>query len=120
MNFCNIRIELNSDLGWRLLFLFFCMLIIFGANDAAFAAEGSGASNDVIGSTLCRLVQNLSGGIARGIATMAIFSVGVGLFLGKLNWSIAAATATGVGVIFSAPKLVGFLSGDAENATCPV
>jgi len=66
------------------------------------------------------LVANLSGGIARGIATIAIFSVGVGLFLGKLNWGIAAATAAGVGIIFAAPKLVAFLSGDAANATCDV
>jgi len=57
----------------------------------------------------------LSGGIARGIATIAIFSVGVGLFLGKLNWGIAAA---GVGIIFSAPKLVAFLSGDTDNQNC--
>jgi type IV secretory pathway VirB2 component (pilin) len=74
----------------------------------------------VVGQTLCRLVANLSGGIARGIATIAIFSVGVGLFLGKLNWGIAAATAAGVGIIFSAPRLVAFLSGDAANATCDV
>lgn len=62
---------------------------------------------------------NLSGGIARGIATIAIFAVGVGLFLGKLNWGIAAATAPGVGIIFSAPKLVAFLSGSDANSNCP-
>jgi len=33
---------------------------------------------------------------------------------------IAAATAAGVGIIFAAPKLVAFLSGDAANATCDV
>jgi type IV secretory pathway VirB2 component (pilin) len=77
------------------------------------------SGNDVVGATLCRLVANLSGGIARGIATIAIFAVGVGLFLGKLNWGIAAATAAGVGIIFSAPKLVAFLSGDVSNSTCP-
>ena len=44
---------------------------------------------------------------------------GVGLFLGKLNWGIAAATAAGVGIIFSAPKLVAFLSGSDANSNCP-
>ena len=39
-------------------------------------------------------------------------------FLGKLNWGIAAATVAGVGIIFSAPKLVLFLSGDAANGQC--
>ncbi len=114
MNFSNFHVEINADLAWRLFLLFAAACTIVAASDAAFAA----ADNDVVGQTLCRLVANLSGGIARGIATIAIFSVGVGLFLGKLNWGIAAATAAGVGIIFSAPKLVAFLSGDADNATC--
>lgn len=121
MNSSAFQIELNSDLVWRL-FLSLCAIsIIIAASDAAFAAgAGAGAnSNDVVGITLCRLVENLSGGVARGIATIAIFAVGVGLFLGKLNWGIAAATAAGVGIIFSAPKLVAFLSGDANNSSCP-
>jgi type IV secretory pathway VirB2 component (pilin) len=117
MNFSNFRVEVNTDLTWRIFLLFASMCTIIAASDAAFAAADN-ASNDVVGQTLCRLVSNLSGGIARGIATIAIFSVGVGLFLGKLNWGIAAATAAGVGIIFSAPKLVAFLSGDAKNATC--
>ena len=49
---------------------------------------------------------------------VAIFSVGVGLFLGKLNWGIAAATAAGVGIIFSAPQLVSWLAGDNADDQC--
>ena len=120
MNFSNFRVEVNTDLTWRIFLLLAAVCMVITASDAAFAAAAAtdAASNDVVGQTLCRLVANLSGGIARGIATIAIFSVGVGLFLGKLNWGIAAATAAGVGIIFSAPKLVAFLSGDAANATC--
>ncbi len=113
-------IEFNADIAWRLFLLFASISVILAASDAAFAAASTAAAdNDVVGQTLCRLVANLSGGVARGIATIAIFSVGVGLFLGKLNWGIAAATAAGVGIIFSAPRLVAFLSGDADNANCP-
>ncbi len=119
MNFSDLHIELNRDLLWRLMLLFCAIAVIIAASDSAIAASTTTSSNDVIGNTLCRLVKNLSGGVARGIATIAIFAVGVGLFLGKLNWGIAAATAAGVGIIFSAPKLVAFLSGDAENANCP-
>ena len=118
MNFSNFRVEVNTDLTWRIFLLFAAICTIVAASYAAFAAAQDATKNDVVGQTLCRLVANLSGGIARGIATIAIFSVGVGLFLGKLNWGIAAATAAGVGIIFSAPKLVAFLSGDAANATC--
>ena len=117
MNFSKFYVELNTDLAWRLFLLFAAIAVIMASSDAAFAAAVD-AKSDVVGQTLCRLVQNLSGGIARGIATIAIFSVGVGLFLGKLNWGIAAATAAGVGIIFSAPKLVAFLSGDDANAQC--
>lgn len=117
MNFSKFHIELNANLAWRLFLLFAAVCVIITSSDAAFATA---PDNDVVGETLCRLVANLSGGIARGIATIAIFSVGVGLFLGKLNWGIAAATAAGVGIIFSAPKLVAFLSGDANNAECNV
>jgi len=114
MDLSAFQIEINRDLVWRLFMVLFAISIIVVSCDAAFASN-----NDVVGDTLCRLVSNLSGGIARGIATIAIFAVGVGLFLGKLNWGIAAATAAGVGIIFSAPKLVAFLSGSDANSNCP-
>lgn len=120
MNLSNFYFEIDKNFMWRLLFALCAVAIIISASDSAFAGPNAADPNDVVGATLCRLVQNLSGGIARGIATIAIFSVGVGLFLGKLNWGIAAATAAGVGIIFAAPRLVGFLSGDADNANCPV
>jgi len=118
MNLFNFQLEFNNEFIWRLLILLCAIAIIIGSSDAAFAV-GNADPNDVVGMTLCRLVKNLAGGTAKGIATIAIFAVGVGLFLGKLNWGIAAATAAGVGIIFAAPKLVAFLSGDPDNATCP-
>ena len=116
MNLSKYYIELNADLAWKLFLVFASICVVLTASDAAFAADAAAANNNnVVGATLCRLVSNLTGGIARGIATIAIFSVGVGLFLGKLNWGIAAATAAGVGIIFSAPKLVAFLSGSGTS-----
>lgn len=123
MNLEKLNIEVNSDLIWRVFLMITSIFAILMMSDVVLAGGGAStdaANNDVVGETLCRLVANLSGGIARGIATIAIFAVGVGLFLGKLNWGIAAATAAGVGIIFSAPRLVAFLSGDADNANCPV
>tara|TARA_B110000503_G_C7023932_1_gene361002 strand:- start:387 stop:761 length:375 start_codon:yes stop_codon:yes gene_type:complete len=115
MTFPKFHVELNADLAWRLCLFFAAIAVILLSTDSAFAADDAAGGNDVVGETLCRLVRNLSGGIARGIATIAIFSVGVGLFLGKLNWGVAAATAAGVGIIFSAPRLVVFLAGDAAG-----
>lgn len=117
MDLSRFQIEISRDLIWRVLFSLCGICIVLGACDAAFAGGGGAtAGEDVIGQTLCRLVENLSGGIAKGIATIAIFAVGVGLFLGKLNWGIAAATAAGVGIIFSAPQLVGWLGGGGDAA----
>ena len=119
MNIKSFYIEIDSAVIWKLFLLFCVIAIIITSSDVALAAAANSASsNDVIGNTLCRLVANLSGNIARAIATIAIFAVGVGLFLGKLNWGIAAATAGGVGIIFSANKLVGFLTGQDSDATC--
>lgn len=120
MTFNKFHIELNNDLAWRMVLFFAAICVIIASAEAQAAAAVAGAANDVVGQTLCRLVANLSGGIARGIATIAIFSVGVGLFLGKLNWGVAAATAAGVGIIFAAPRLVAFLSGNADDAVCDV
>ena len=116
MNFSRFHVDLDKDFVWRL-FLAICGIFLFiNASDVAFASATN--ANDVVGQTLCRLVSNLTGGIARGIATIAIFAVGVGLFLGKLNWGIAAATAAGVGIIFSAKQLVAFLGGNASYSDC--
>lgn len=106
----------NSDLNWRIFTTLCIICAIITTCDCAFAAAG----NDVIGSTLCSLVNNLSGGIAKSIATLAIFAVGIGLFMGKLSWGTAALTAAGVGVIFGAGKLVVWLSaGGTTNSGCP-
>ena len=123
MNLNRFQIEINADLAWRLFLLLSIIEVIFISSGHTFADDATTpaatTSNDVIGDTLCRLANNLNGGIAKGIATIAIFSVGVGLFLGKINWGVAAATAAGVGIIFSSGQLVGFISGDDTNSTCP-
>ena len=96
--------------------LCFIVPILSVANDSVIAAA---ASEDIIGATLCNIVANLTGGIAKSIATVAIFAVGVGLFMGKLNWGTAFVTASGVAVVFGAQKILVWLgSGVISNATC--
>lgn len=113
----------SKDFYWKL-FIFLCLsLMVVAIADSAYAAAGTGAAggggNDVIGATLCRLIQNINGSIAKSIATLAIFAVGISLFMGKLNWGTAAMTAGGVGVVFGSAKLVAWLSGSADNSECP-
>ena len=109
----------SKDFYWRVLTSLLVVTAIISSCDTAFAAAATGGS-DVIGDTLCALVNNVSGGIAKAVATLAIFAVGIGLFMGKLSWGTAALTAAGVGVIFGAGKLVAWLSaGAAGNSNCP-
>ncbi len=73
--------------------------------------------DDPIGNQLCAVVTAISGTTAKAIAIIALMFVGVGLFMGKVNWGVATATALGIIVLFGAPSLVGFLGGDGVNAT---
>lgn len=114
----DFRIELNTELYWRLVLLMGLVAMIISASDSAFAAT-TDTSTDVIGGTLCKVVNLLTGNIARAIATIAIFVVGAGLFVGKASWPVAATTAVGVGIIFSAGKLVSWLAGSNAGAECP-
>ena len=105
----------SRDFYWRLLMVLCAASCLIAVSESAFAAD----NNDVIGGTLCKLVANINGGIARSIATMAIFAVGISLFMGKLNWGTAAMTGAGVAIVFGSAKLVGWLSGDGNNSNCP-
>lgn len=118
----SFNITLDRDLYWRLLTILCVAIAIFVASDAALAATSSSSasvdSNDIIGQTLCKLTNNLTGGTAKAIATLAIFSVGCGLFMGKMDWKTAAMVAVGVGVVFGAPNLVKWISSNAAD-NCP-
>lgn len=119
MNSTILNFQKSDDFYWRVLLCVAMVCSILIVSNDVYAGNNDANSNDIIGQTLCRLVQNLTGGIARAIATIAIFSVGVGLFMGKLNWGTAAATAAGVGIIFGSAQLVAWLSNNNENANCP-
>jgi type IV secretory pathway VirB2 component (pilin) len=108
---------LNIPYGNLLLFLFMATIIIFSSN-IAFVSSALATSNDIIGDTLCNVVYNLTGNIAKSIATIAIFAIGVGLFLGKINWSLALATSAGVGIIFSATPLINWILGGDQITAC--
>jgi type IV secretory pathway VirB2 component (pilin) len=112
--------KIDSDFIWKslLLILFACMVTT--NFDVALASSDSGSSsdnNDAIGEQLCNIVQSLQGGIAKSVATIAIIGVAGGLLLGKLNWVVAMTVSVGVIIIFSAGKIVGFVSGDGQGIT---
>jgi len=80
-----------------------------GVNNSM-ADDTTSTTKNAIETTLCNVVNSLTGGIGRSVATIAIIALAVGLFLGKLSWGLALATALGIAMVFGAPTVVGWLS----------
>jgi type IV secretory pathway VirB2 component (pilin) len=59
---------------------------------------------------LCNITKELTGGIAKGVAIIAIVVVAVGLFMGKFSWGVGLATALGIAMIFGASTVVEWLA----------
>ncbi len=113
----NSLINHNNELVWKIILSFFLGIFILSFSNEIFAAAPAANANDAIGNTLCNVVNNLSGNIARSIATIGIFVVGAGLFMGKLNWATGLATAVGIAIVFGAGKIVVWIGG-SDAAAC--
>lgn len=105
--------KLNVDACWQICIVFCLAAAIMVIPDLSIA---SSTSDDGISDILCKITTKLTGPIGRGIATIAVVVLGIGLFLGKLSWALAIATAIGIGLIFSAGTVVKWLSGDSTSA----
>lgn len=112
---CNINYYQITNLF--LLFMFMGLILFFSGD--AVAAVGNkinSASAGGIAGTMCKITNSLTGPIGKAIATIAVVVLGIGLFLGKLSWGLAMATAIGIGLIFSASGIVNWLGGG--SSTC--
>ncbi|AIL64868.1 Type IV secretory pathway, VirB2 components (pilins) [Rickettsiales bacterium Ac37b] len=97
---------LDNRIYFRICLLFLAVLLI-----AVVPIEVMAQNNDdAISRVLCNIVKQLNGPIGKGISTIAIIVLGIGLFLGKLSWGLAVATAIGIGMIFGAAQIVAWIS----------
>lgn len=62
---------------------------------------------------LCTVAGWMVGDIGRGIATIAVITIGISACLGKASWGMAILVAVGISVIFNAPTLVELAGGYA-------
>jgi type IV secretion system protein VirB2 len=112
------NIKLTSDVCWKLCIMFCLSAVVLAFSiDPAFATTTT-TNTDAISGVLCAIVAKFNGPLGKGIATLAIIVIGVGLFLGKLNWAVAVATAIGIGLIFGAGNMVSWISA-AGKGTAP-
>jgi type IV secretory pathway VirB2 component (pilin) len=54
---------------------------------------------------LCTLILILNGRIARVIAAVAIFAIGIMFFMGKITWQIIATIGVALGLVFGAKNV---------------
>jgi type IV secretory pathway VirB2 component (pilin) len=85
--------------------------------------QGQGQSTnagDGIAQVLCNVIEIAQGATGKTIATLVIISMAIGLFLGKITWGVAIAVAVGMGVLFGANTVVGFLADGSkgDNNVC--
>ena len=114
----NNGINISSLMVWQLFFTF-CLVSAILSLPLESLATAMTASNSAggIASTMCKITSSLTGPIGKAVATIAVVVLGIGLFLGKLSWGLAMATAIGIGLIFSSSKIVDWLGGSG-SASC--
>lgn len=99
---------LSKDNSWKFSLLF-CLIaaMIFTPE----FSQALSSTDDGISTVLCLIVTKLTGPIGKTIGMIALVVLGAGIFLGKLSWPLALATALGITFIFSANKIINWLSG---------
>ena len=106
----NLKITTNNS--WQMCMVF-CLVALTMVSSNAFAGDDSGLTD-----ALCRVVELLTGTLGQAVAMIALVALGIGIFLGKLSWPLALATAVGITFIFSAGKIVGWITGGEAATDC--
>ena len=78
------------------------------------AAAGNG---DSISNALCNILGLLQGTAGQAIASIGVVVLGVGIFLGKISWPLAVATALGIALIFGAGTIVTMITANNSGAS---
>ena len=64
-----------------------------------------------MGTVLCNVAAFFYGNLGRGLATLAVITLGIGGMLGKVSWGLAVTVGVGIAVVFNAPSIVAALGG---------
>ena len=108
--------KLSSFLAKIAILSFFCLTIVPVAipavsSDALAQATTDTTDDNILSSTMCRVMQIVTGKAGKAFAAFAIVSVGIGFFTGKVSWGLMIGVAAGIAAIFGAPSIVRAISG---------
>ena len=116
-----LNFTLSADNCWKFCLLFCLIAAMIFAPDLSGASSSGNSNDDGISTVLCLIVTKLTGPIGKTVGMIALVVLGMGIFLGKLSWPLALATALGITFIFSANKIINWLSsGIAGLESCAV
>ena len=107
-----LNFKLSADNCWQVCLLFCLTAAVFLAPELSF----SSTTDDGISTVLCLIVTKLTGPIGKTIGMIALVVLGIGILMGKLQWQLALSTALGITFIFSAGKIINWLSGTGTNS----
>ena len=105
--------RLSADTCWQICLLFCLTAAVLLAPDFSAAST----TDDGISNVLCIIVTKLTGAIGKTIGIIALCVLGISIFMGKISWTLALSTALGITFIFSAGKIINWLS-SSGTATC--
>lgn len=95
------------------------VLIYFAYCSLAMAGCPSAGNNTPMGQVLCTVVNFMYGNLGRGLATLAVITLGVGALLGKVSWGMAVTVGVGIAVMFNAEKITALMLGCGSADFCP-
>lgn len=112
----NFLTKYNGVSVWNIAAAFILTFGIMLVPDSSFAAITTLTTGQgTIAGTICNVIDELQGPIARGVAAFGIIFLGFSLFLGKISWGVGLALGIGLGAIFGAGQIVAVL-GNGEEA----
>jgi len=107
-----LNLKLSADNCWQICLLFCLTAAILLAPELSF----SSTTDDGISTVLCLIVTKLTGPIGKAIGMIALVVLGIGVFMGSLKWQLALSIALGITFIFSAGKIINWLSNTGTSS----
>ncbi|MCH2037281.1 MAG: TrbC/VirB2 family protein [Rickettsiales bacterium] len=108
----SIKIGFNKAACWKMSIALCLAFVATILPDVAMAAKTS------VDNTMCKIVNVMTGRVGQAIGSIAVVFLGIGLFMGKMSWSVALAIALGVAAIFGAGVIVNFLADGTPGGQC--
>ena len=75
---------------------------IVSVNPSQVGSDGNTTNQSELANALCTLILILNGRIARVIAAVAIFAIGIMFFMGKITWPVIVTIGVAMGLVFGA------------------